>query len=92
MDTFDKVFGLVTVASAAIHGGGMFGMRITLDGGMAIGTVQAPVDAGFLFRPVYVHAMAVLVCKGSFAVTGKAFSALLRTNCRSNESDENYGR
>ena len=39
MDAFDKVFGLVTVAGAAIHGGGMFGMRITRDGGMAIGAV-----------------------------------------------------
>jgi hypothetical protein len=62
MDAFDKVFGLVTVAGATIHGGGMFGMRITLDGGMAIGAVQAPVDAGFLFHPVYIHTMAVLVC------------------------------
>jgi len=92
MDTFGDGGGLIAVAGAAIHGGGMFRMRVIFDGGMAIGAVQAPVNAGFLLRPVYIHTMACRVCQGRFAVTGEAFSAMLRTNCWSSKSDQNYGR
>jgi hypothetical protein len=92
MDAFRDVASFVAVAGTAIYCGGMLGMRIILNGRVAIGAVQAPMHAGLLFRPVYIDAVACLVCERLFAVTDKAFSTLLRTNRRSSKSKEKYGR
>ena len=78
MDALDNVFGLITVAGAAIHGRGMLWMRVTFDGCMTSVAAEASVDAGLLLRLVHIHTMACLVLQGLLAMTGKALSVLLR--------------
>jgi hypothetical protein len=80
MDAFGHVFGFVTVAGAAVDGGGMFSMRIAFDFDVTTSAAQAAVNAGLLLRSIHLHTVARLVLQAVLAVAGEALNILLRAN------------
>jgi hypothetical protein len=80
------------MAGTAVDRGGMFGVGVALDIRVAIGAVQAPVNAGFLPRSVHIYAVASLVLQAILAVAGKALRIFLRGNPGGGESKNEYSR
>jgi len=80
MDAFGHVFGFVTVAGAAVDGGGVLRMRIAFNVGVTFGAAQATVNAGLLLRSIHMHTVAGFVLQAVLAVAGEALNILLRAN------------
>lgn len=77
------------MAGFAIDGRDFIGVRIGLDVGVAVGALQAAVNAGAEFLAVDRDAMARTVGRGGVTVTGKAVG--LRAKCDRREGEGKSG-
>lgn len=72
MDAAGDAGGLIGVAGLAVDGRNFIGVRIGLDVGVAVGALQAAVNAGIEFLAVDGDTVAIAVGRGGVAVAGKA--------------------